>query len=133
VSRAGNCLAVRKAPATQQVPAVLLASLHNNQQRTLSANTTAFALVTWGFQVVWTMERGAGGAYTGSHASYVALSSITVLALALLSSVWTSDVSGTVGIIGLISVYLGSQEVLMLVRDGHHPPQMLLPHHPASQ
>jgi hypothetical protein len=40
---------------------------------------------------------------------------MSILALALLTSMWTSDVSGTVALLGLLAIYLASQELLMLV------------------
>ncbi|KAF8072517.1 olpB [Scenedesmus sp. PABB004] len=57
---------------------------------------------------------GGGGPYAGQRASYVALSAITILALALLCSIWSPDVGGSVALLGLLAVYLQSQELLML-------------------
>ncbi|KAF6263175.1 hypothetical protein COO60DRAFT_512071 [Scenedesmus sp. NREL 46B-D3] len=56
----------------------------------------------------------AGGAFSGTRASYVALSAITILALALICSIWTSEVSGTISLLGIMAVYLASQELLVL-------------------
>eukprot|EP00882_Tetradesmus_deserticola_P011549 GHRQ01012216.1.p1 GENE.GHRQ01012216.1~~GHRQ01012216.1.p1 ORF type:complete len:204 (+),score=94.90 GHRQ01012216.1:605-1216(+) len=56
----------------------------------------------------------AGGAFSGTRASYVALSAITILALALICSIWTSEVSGTISLLGIMAVYLSSQELLVL-------------------
>ncbi len=53
--------------------------------------------------------------WSGTRASYVALSAISILALSLLTSIWLSDTSGSVALLGLLSVYLTSQELLMLV------------------
>ncbi len=57
-------------------------------------------------------------AFQGQRASYVALSAITTLALALLTSIWASDVSGSTAVMGLFAVYLASSELLLLV-SGH--------------
>lgn len=54
-------------------------------------------------------------AFQGQRASYVALSAITTLALALLTSIWASDVSGSTAVMGLFAVYLASSELLLLV------------------
>lgn len=57
---------------------------------------------------------GVPPAFTGQRASYVALAAITTLSLALLTSIWTSDVSGSIAVLGLLSVYLASSELLLL-------------------
>lgn len=54
--------------------------------------------------------------FQSSRASFVALSSITSLALALFTSLWLADASGSVALLGLFSVYAASTEVLFLVR-----------------
>ncbi|GIL90974.1 hypothetical protein Vretimale_17075 [Volvox reticuliferus] len=53
-------------------------------------------------------------AFQGHRASYVALAAITTLGLALLSSIWASDVSGSTAVMGLFAVYLASSELLLL-------------------
>ncbi|EFJ48411.1 hypothetical protein VOLCADRAFT_104795 [Volvox carteri f. nagariensis] len=53
-------------------------------------------------------------AFQGQRASYVALASITTLGLALLSSIWASDVSGSTAVMGLFAIYLASSELLLL-------------------
>ncbi|PNH08516.1 hypothetical protein TSOC_004916 [Tetrabaena socialis] len=53
-------------------------------------------------------------AFQGQRASYVALAAITTLALALLTSIWASDVSGSTAVMGLFAVYLASSELLLL-------------------
>jgi hypothetical protein len=55
--------------------------------------------------------------YGGTRASYLALCATALLALALLSGLWTSDGSGTLGLLALTAVYIGSQELLLLVRS----------------
>jgi hypothetical protein len=45
----------------------------------------------------------------------VALSAVTILGLATLLSVWHSDVSGSLALLGLLSIYLSSSELLVLV------------------
>lgn len=54
------------------------------------------------------------GAFGGTRATYVAISSVSILALALLVSIWQSDVSGSIALLGLLSVYMSSSELLML-------------------
>lgn len=44
----------------------------------------------------------------------MALAAISTLSIALLSSIWTPDVSGSLAVLGLLSVYLASQEFLVL-------------------
>ncbi|GFR50191.1 hypothetical protein Agub_g12359 [Astrephomene gubernaculifera] len=53
-------------------------------------------------------------AFQGPRASYVALAAITTLGLALLTSIWASDVSGSTAVMGLLAVYLASTELLLL-------------------
>ncbi|KXZ48353.1 hypothetical protein GPECTOR_28g760 [Gonium pectorale] len=53
-------------------------------------------------------------AFQGPRASYVALAAITTLGLALLTSIWSSDVSGSTAVMGLFAVYLASNELLLL-------------------
>ncbi|GIL57630.1 hypothetical protein Vafri_12823 [Volvox africanus] len=53
-------------------------------------------------------------AFQGQRASYVALAAITTLGLALLSSIWASDVSGSTAVMGLFAIYLASSELLLL-------------------
>lgn len=60
-------------------------------------------------------DRNQPNVFSGTRASYVALSAISVLALALLCSIWEPDVSGSVALLGLLAVYLASQELLILV------------------
>jgi hypothetical protein len=62
---------------------------------------------------------GGGGAashaFTSAPASYVALSAVTVMCLSLLCSIWgVGDVSASVALLGLLSVYMASQELLVL-------------------
>ncbi|KAL6761071.1 hypothetical protein V8C86DRAFT_2542510 [Haematococcus lacustris] len=54
------------------------------------------------------------GAFTGTRATYVALSAVTVLVLALITSIWHSDVSGSIAVLGLLSIYMSSTELLIL-------------------
>lgn len=53
-------------------------------------------------------------AFQGTRASYVALAAISTLALALLTSIWEGDVSGSTAVLGLLAVYLASTELLIL-------------------
>eukprot|EP00798_Chlamydomonas_sp_ICE-L_P016389 gene16389-22591_t len=55
-----------------------------------------------------------GSPYTGARATYVALCSVTTLSLALVNSIWLSDVSGSAALLGLLAVYLASSELLLL-------------------
>jgi hypothetical protein len=55
--------------------------------------------------------------FGGQRASYVALAAISTLAIALISSIWSSDVSGSTALLGLLAIYLASNELLTLV--GH--------------
>lgn len=57
---------------------------------------------------------GVPPAFQGQRASYVALAAISTLGLALLTSIWSSDVSGSTAVMGLFAVYLASNELLML-------------------
>ncbi|MEW5307258.1 MAG: hypothetical protein WDW36_009666 [Sanguina aurantia] len=50
----------------------------------------------------------------GSRSTYVALSSIFTLGLALITSIWHADISGTVALLGLLAVYQTSTEMLLL-------------------
>lgn len=52
--------------------------------------------------------------FSGTRASYVALAAISTLAIALLSSIWEADVSGSIALLGLLAVYLASSELLLL-------------------
>lgn len=54
-------------------------------------------------------------AFQGQRATYVALASLTTLGLALLSSIWASDVSGSIAVMGLFAIYLASSDLLLLV------------------
>jgi hypothetical protein len=56
-----------------------------------------------------------GNVFSGQRASYIALAAISTLAIALLSSIWESDVSGSIALLGLLAVYLASNELLTLV------------------
>ncbi len=49
-----------------------------------------------------------------SRATYVVLSALTILALTLFTSVWHGDLSSSVAVIGLVSVYIGSVEMLAI-------------------
>jgi hypothetical protein len=59
--------------------------------------------------------------FGGQRASYVALAAISTLAIALLSSIWESDVSGSIALLGLLAVYLASNELLTLVGGADGP------------
>mmetsp|Transcript_10909 Transcript_10909/g.32445 ORF Transcript_10909/g.32445 Transcript_10909/m.32445 type:complete len:169 (-) Transcript_10909:234-740(-) len=52
--------------------------------------------------------------YTGPRATYVVLSAITTLVLCLCISIWHGDFSAVVAIVGLVAVYIGSSEMLVL-------------------
>lgn len=63
------------------------------------------------------MQPQGSAAFSAPAASNVALSSIGVLSIALLSSIWASaGVSGAVALLGLLSIYLASSELLQMVR-----------------
>lgn len=54
------------------------------------------------------------GAFAGTRATYVAISAVSILILALITSLWVSDVSGTIALLGLLSIYMSSTELLVL-------------------
>ncbi|PNW70806.1 hypothetical protein CHLRE_17g734596v5 [Chlamydomonas reinhardtii] len=59
---------------------------------------------------------GAPAAFQGPRASYVALSAITTIGLTLLTSIWiySDGVSAVIALMGLLSIYLASSELLVL-------------------
>eukprot|EP00798_Chlamydomonas_sp_ICE-L_P003762 gene3762-13823_t len=52
--------------------------------------------------------------YSGPTATYVALCAVTTLSLAMVNSIWLSDVSGASALLGLLAIYLASSELLVL-------------------
>lgn len=52
--------------------------------------------------------------FSGPRASYVVLASATTLSLALLISIWTPDLSGATSLLGLVAIFTGSVELLLL-------------------
>mmetsp|Transcript_9184 Transcript_9184/g.16116 ORF Transcript_9184/g.16116 Transcript_9184/m.16116 type:complete len:191 (-) Transcript_9184:642-1214(-) len=53
-------------------------------------------------------------AFAGNRSTYLALSTVTILVLSVLTSIWHSDMSGSIAVLGLLSIYLSSSELLLL-------------------
>uniref|UniRef100_A0A7S3QMI6 Uncharacterized protein n=1 Tax=Dunaliella tertiolecta TaxID=3047 RepID=A0A7S3QMI6_DUNTE len=53
-------------------------------------------------------------AFQGNRATYVALAAVSILTLSLVCSTWHSDMSGSIALLGLLSIYMSSTELLVL-------------------